>query len=279
MENRFTCNYHQKNRWHVCYMRKYLFILFLLLFSISSHAGVTYLHVDLASNVIAEPNASGAVVVRFYYEPFGKQIGTQNNNQPGYASHFYDAGLGLVYMQARYYDPLMGRFYSDDPAAFNNSNTLSFNRYIYANNNPYKYKDPDGKIPILIPVAIFIAKEVAAEIASNATGGATDFLSLRRMGAKGGKFAANKLSAAISRATGDAKQGVAKSAGKASDKAPDFIVSQGGTAFPVPKGATGPTPVVNPGGKTTGSAFTGGSGGANGKVDTMRIMDSTTFTW
>ena len=68
---------------------------------------------------------------------------------------------------------------------------------------------------------------------------------------------------------------VTKGAGKASDKAPDFVVSPGGTAFPVPKGATGPTPVVNPGGKTTGSAFTGGNGGANGKVDTMRIMNPT----
>ncbi|MDN3649163.1 RHS repeat-associated core domain-containing protein [Reinekea marina] len=71
------------------------------------------------------------------------------------------------------------------------------------------------------------------------------------------------------------RQSIAKGAGKASDKAPDFVVSPGGTAFPVPKDATGPTPVVNPGGKTTGSAFTGGKGGANGKVDTMRIMNPT----
>ena len=62
---------------------------------------------------------------------------------------------------------------------------------------------------------------------------------------------------------------------KSANKAPDFIVSKGGTAFPVPKGSTGPTSVVNPSGKTTGSAFTGGKGGANGQVDTMRIMDAT----
>ncbi|NOH29412.1 RHS repeat-associated core domain-containing protein [Vibrio mediterranei] len=70
---------------------------------------------------------------------------------------------------------------------------------------------------------------------------------------------------------GSALPNVTKGAGKA----PDFVVSPGGTAFPVPKGATGPTPVVNPGGKTTGSAFTGGKGGTNGKVDTIRIMDPT----
>lgn len=33
--------------------------------------------------------------------------------------------------------------------------------------------------------------------------------------------------------------------------------------------------MINPGGKTTGSAFTGGTGGANGQVDTMRMMNPT----
>ena len=46
-------------------------------------------------------------------------------------------------MQARYYDPVIGRFYSNDPVGFNNIH--NFNRYTYANNNPYKYIDPDGR--------------------------------------------------------------------------------------------------------------------------------------
>ena len=46
-------------------------------------------------------------------------------------------------MQARYYDPVIGRFYSNDPIGFRDVH--SFNRYAYANNNPYKYIDPDGK--------------------------------------------------------------------------------------------------------------------------------------
>jgi hypothetical protein len=56
---------------------------------------------------------------------------------------------------------------------------------------------------------------------------------------------------------------------------PGFIVDGQGTAFPVPSGATGPTPVINPAGNQTGVAFTGGSGGENGKVTTMRLMDPT----
>jgi len=45
-------------------------------------------------------------------------------------------------MQARYYDPVIGRFYSNDPIGF--LDVHSFNRYAYANNNPYKYTDPTG---------------------------------------------------------------------------------------------------------------------------------------
>jgi uncharacterized protein RhaS with RHS repeats len=57
-------------------------------------------------------------------------------------------------MQARYYDPVIGRFYSNDPvdaASFlNEGNVQGFGRYTYVNNNPYKYTDPDGKALNLI---------------------------------------------------------------------------------------------------------------------------------
>ncbi|WP_048688954.1 RHS repeat-associated core domain-containing protein [Catenovulum maritimum] len=53
-------------------------------------------------------------------------------------------------MQARYYDPVIGRFYSNDPVGFTNASPVhSFSRYTYANNNPYKYTDPDGEFPVL----------------------------------------------------------------------------------------------------------------------------------
>ncbi|MCZ8364627.1 MAG: hypothetical protein O9338_18260, partial [Microcystis sp. LE19-251.1A] len=61
----------------------------------------------------------------------------------------------------------------------------------------------------------------------------------------------------------------------ASERATNFVVSPKGTAYPVPKGAQGPAAVVNQGGKQTGVAYTGGAGGANGKVDRIRIMNPT----
>ncbi|QCZ95158.1 hypothetical protein FBQ74_06420 [Salinimonas iocasae] len=69
-------------------------------------------------------------------------------------------------MHARYYDPVLGRFYSNDPLdalghiQLGNSIAHGFNRYAYANNNPYKYTtDPDGKFVVLAPL---VPSEIAA---------------------------------------------------------------------------------------------------------------------
>ncbi|WP_344807886.1 RHS repeat-associated core domain-containing protein, partial [Allohahella marinimesophila] len=52
---------------------------------------------------------------------------------------------GLVHMGARFYDPTSGRFISPDPVGIDPSSPQSVNRYVYVNNNPYKYVDPDGR--------------------------------------------------------------------------------------------------------------------------------------
>jgi RHS repeat-associated protein len=118
------------------------------------------------SSKIWEVHFANNEVVRKYYQPFGEQIG-QGAKDVGYTGHMYDDELGLNYMQARYYDPVIGRFYSNDPIGFRDVH--SFNRYAYANNNPYKYTDPTGEIPLVI-VAIWILKEVGGEVFEQTTG-------------------------------------------------------------------------------------------------------------
>jgi RHS repeat-associated protein len=47
--------------------------------------------------------------------------------------------------EARYFDAVTSRFMSVDPVGFKEQNLHSFNRYAYANNNPYRFIDPDGR--------------------------------------------------------------------------------------------------------------------------------------
>jgi RHS repeat-associated protein len=56
-----------------------------------------------------------------------------------------DSQTGLVYMQQRYYDEDIGRFLSVDPVVAYSNPVDAFNRYWYANNNPYRFADPDGR--------------------------------------------------------------------------------------------------------------------------------------
>ncbi|MGS0998314.1 RHS repeat-associated core domain-containing protein [Rhodanobacter sp. UC4451_H18] len=57
-----------------------------------------------------------------------------------------DPDTGLVYMQARYYDPAVGRFLSVDPVGPSPGNTFNFTRYDYANANPINRTDPTGRV-------------------------------------------------------------------------------------------------------------------------------------
>ncbi len=68
----------------------------------------------------------------------------------GYTGHEYLPMFGLINMNARLYDPALGRFLSPDPYVSAPDFTQSFNRYSYANNNPLRYVDPDGEIPVFL---------------------------------------------------------------------------------------------------------------------------------
>ena len=84
-----------------------------------------------------------------HYKPFGDTFGPASDDI-GYTGHKFDTDLHLSYMQARWYDPIIGRFYSNDPIDIashlgNEEGIKGFNRYSYVVNSPFKYTDPDGK--------------------------------------------------------------------------------------------------------------------------------------
>lgn len=113
---------------------------------------VTYYHNDALGSPVAATDADGNLLWREIYEPFGRrfeQDPSSDGNSRWYTGH-QETDYGLVYMGARHYDPLLGRFLSVDPVRFVESNPTSFNRFAYANNNPYIFVDPDGEWGIRI---------------------------------------------------------------------------------------------------------------------------------
>lgn len=78
----------------------------------------------------------------------GDNLLEETVSRPGYTSHTEDTSTGLGYMKARHYDPVIGRFFSNDPVGSVASCLMMSNRYAYANNNPYVYVDPDGREPV-----------------------------------------------------------------------------------------------------------------------------------
>ncbi len=144
------------------------FFVSLLCLNTLANETVTFYHHDALGSTIAATDANGDTLWTEEYTPYGNRIENKNNA----ANPFWYTGkqeeMGLNYFQARWYDPKLGRFLSPDPVEFNAANLQSFNRYAYANNNPYMYIDPDGNVAIkLITLGLDFVDFSAAMVAGN----------------------------------------------------------------------------------------------------------------
>jgi RHS repeat-associated protein len=129
-----------------------------------------YLHRDYQGSIMAITNASGGVVEKRLYNPWGEilqiQDGAGNNLAKltffdrGYTGHQHLESVGLIHMNGRLYDPKLHRFLQPDNFVQDPYNTQSFNRYGYCWNNPLKYTDKNGEelvSAIVIGAAIGLA--------------------------------------------------------------------------------------------------------------------------
>jgi RHS repeat-associated protein len=119
----------------------------------------SYLHHDQLGSVVAITSTAGVVVERLAYDPWGKRrfaSGATTGNPDtldaitgqyidrGFTMHEHIDEMGIINMNGRIYDPLIGRFMSADPYIQAPDDLQSHNRYAYVMNNPLNLTDPSG---------------------------------------------------------------------------------------------------------------------------------------
>lgn len=141
----------------------YKLVAFILSLSLLSSVGrlanaadeIVYFHPDVQGSAIAAYSEGGALCWKQDYTPYGEKIDPMDGvptsgcgllgGERGFTGHVQDVESGLVYMQQRYYDPMLMRFRSVDPVGVIPEDHRYHNRYSYAANNPMRYIDPDGR--------------------------------------------------------------------------------------------------------------------------------------
>ena len=123
---------------------------------------VYYIFRDYLGSITHIANSDGSSKAEYSYDAWGRlrnpatQVAYTPGSEPalflgrGYTGHEHLPWFGLVNMNARLYDPLLGRFLSPDPYVQAPNFTQNFNRYSYCLNNPLVYVDEDGESILLL---------------------------------------------------------------------------------------------------------------------------------
>ena len=119
---------------------------------------------DYQGSLLALTDINGVVKEKYAYDPWGNRRNTASWKDAdtrtkfivdrGYTLHEHLDALGLINMNGRVYDPLLGMFLSPDPYVQAPGNWLNYNRYGYCYGNPLLYTDPSGEIAWFIPLII-----------------------------------------------------------------------------------------------------------------------------
>lgn len=118
---------------------------------------VYYICRDYLGSITHVITSTGAVKQELSYDAWGRLRNPANQglyaigSEPalflgrGYTGHEHLTMFGLINMNARLYDPVLGRFLSPDPYIQDILSSQNHNRYSYCLNNPLKYTDENGE--------------------------------------------------------------------------------------------------------------------------------------
>jgi RHS repeat-associated protein len=119
-------------------------------FTRTDGVGVRSLLPDALGSTVALGDGTGTLQTQYTYEPFGftTQTGAASTSSYKYTGR-EDDGTGLMYYRARYYQPRLQRFISEDPIGFRGGD---INLYRYVGGNPQAWRDPYGHFTMLLPL-------------------------------------------------------------------------------------------------------------------------------
>lgn len=106
---------------------------------------------DALGSTVALIDASGAEKVQYTYDPFGDMSVTGTTDNSYTFTGRESDGLDIYYYRARYYNPTLGRFLSEDPIGFTSGST---DLYAYVGDDPTFLTDPSGKCPWCVGVGV-----------------------------------------------------------------------------------------------------------------------------
>ena len=116
--------------------------------------GNYYYHTDGLGSIITLSDNAGTIVETIEYQAYGKPVfkdasgvvipKSALSNIYSYTSREYDDETGLFYYRRRYFNPLEGRFLSEDVEDGDTKNPITFDGYLYVSDNPINNTDPMG---------------------------------------------------------------------------------------------------------------------------------------
>ena len=116
--------------------------------------------------VIAVYSDTGTKLISYRYDAWGNRTTTYSNggastlaanNRITYRGYYYDADLGMYYLQSRYYDAKICRFINADGYISTGQGLTGYNMFAYCGNDPVNRVDPTGNIWRLVLAVVLIA--------------------------------------------------------------------------------------------------------------------------